>query len=165
MIITSEILQNNKPFLNDMVLVTSISISSHKINEEKKNNLKMWTKPKFQILQLSGIDKWKLKRDLETGVKKNPKAGMVGGAAAEKVAEVEGRGGGDEIKWVRCRLANWWQKWLRHIQSYYHSLLFTLTHNNFSTEKTRVFMFTCAIFFSFFPLFFFLLKILIKKYP
>lgn len=156
MIITSEILQNNKPFLNDMVLVTSISISSHKINEEKKNNLKMWTKPKFQILQLSGIDKWKLKRDLETGVKKNPKAGMVGGAAAEKVAEVEGRGGGDEIKWVRCRLANRWQKWLRHIQSY-HSLLFTqqLFHREQTSHHYSIMLL---------PLSLFCLKNLIKVY-
>lgn len=47
-----------------------------------------------------------MRRDLKTGVKKSPKAEMVGGAAAEKVAEVEARGGGDEIKWVRSCLAN-----------------------------------------------------------
>ena len=60
-------------------------------------------------------------RDLETGVKKSLKAEMVGGAVAEKVAEVEAGSGGDEIKWVRSRLANRRKERLRNIQSY-HSL-------------------------------------------
>ena len=47
----------------------------------------------------------KKKKDLETGGKQNPKAEMVADAVAEKVAEVEGSGGGDEIKWVRTHLA------------------------------------------------------------
>ena len=46
------------------------------------------------------------KKDLETGGKQNPKAEMVADSVAEKVAEVKGRGGGDEIKLGRTHLAH-----------------------------------------------------------